>query len=121
MIRTLLAIILTSLLAFVAGLFLDWWSIALAAFIVSLLLYQRPILAFFSGFFGIFILWGIIALWKNIENDGILATKIANLLPLGGSDALLILVTAVIGALVGGLAGITGSYLRTPAPVSSNH
>lgn len=113
--RSLLAILLTALLAFVAGLYADWWTIAIAAFLVALLLPQTPGAAFLSGFLGIFILWGILAIWSNVANNGLLAGKIAKILPLGGSTILLILVTALIGGLVSGLAAMTGSYLRSPA------
>jgi hypothetical protein len=41
-----------------------------------------------------------------------LSTKVANILPLGGSYIALIVVTATVGALLGGLASLTGSFVR---------
>ena len=110
--KFLVAIILTALLAFVGGLYLPWWSIAIAGLIVAVLVHQKAGKAFIAGFSGIFLLWGALALWINMENEGILATKIASVLPLGGSAIVLILVTACIGGLVAGLAAMSGSYLR---------
>lgn len=57
------------------------------------------------------------ALWIDVKNEHILSQKIAQLFPLGGSSFLLILVTALVGALVGGLAAMSGSSLfftKTP-------
>jgi hypothetical protein len=106
------AIILTALLSFVAGLYLPWWSIAIAAFVSVLLIPLRRSRAFLAGFLGVFILWSLLALWIDIKNQGILSTKVAQIFPLGGSSFLIILVTAIIGALVGGFAALSASYLR---------
>jgi hypothetical protein len=110
--KFLSAIILTALLAFVGGLWLAWWSIAIAAFLIALLIHQRAGKAFLAGFVGVFVLWGALAWWIDMKNEGILSHKIAGVLPLGGSSFLLILVTACIGALVAGFGAMSGSYLR---------
>ena len=110
--RFLLPFLLTAALSFIAGIFLPWWSIAVAAFLVALLLPQYPGASFLSGFAGIFFLWAIIALWIDVKNESILSHKIAQLFPLGGSTSLLILITAFIGGLVGGFAAMSGSSLR---------
>ncbi len=110
--RLLLASLLTTVLAYVAGMFLPWWSIALIAFLVAFLLVQNIAAGFLSGFLGIFLLWGVLALWIDLKNESILSHKIAQLFPLGGSSVLLILVTALVGALVGGFAAMAGSSLR---------
>jgi hypothetical protein len=47
-----------------------------------------------------------------MANNHILSTKVANILPMGGSYILLIFATASIGALLGGLASLTGSFIR---------
>ena|SRR5579872_7231884 len=103
---------LIALLSFVAGLYFTDWVIAPAAFLVSLLIPLRPLAAFFSGFFALFLLWGGLALAANIANDGILATRIANLLQLNGSPYALVLVTALTGALMGGGGALTASFLK---------
>ena len=110
--KFIVAIILTALLAFAGGLFFSWWIIAIAAFVVALLIHQRAGKAFLSGFLAIFLLWGAIAWWIDMKNEHILSKRIAEVLPLGGSSFLLIIVTAFIGALVGGFGAMSGSYLR---------
>jgi len=110
--KSIVAIILTALLALLGGIYLQWWSVALAGFIIATLVPQKGGRAFLSGFLGVFLLWGIIAWWIDMKNEGILAKKIAAVLPLGGNEYLLILVTALIGGLVAGFAALSGSFLR---------
>lgn len=110
--RFLVSVILTIAFAFFAGLILPWWSIALAAFIVALFIRQSPLLSLLSGFLSLLLLWGGLAWWINMNNQGILSKKIALILPLNGSTFLLILITALVGALVAGLAAMTGSFLN---------
>ncbi len=116
MMRFISAILLTALLSFVSGLYLPWWSVALAAFVACALIPIAPWKSFFAGFIGVFLFWGTMSFIIDSNNNHILSQKIAQIFPLGGSYILLILVTAFVGALVGGLAGLTGSYVRPPAP-----
>jgi hypothetical protein len=111
--KIIVAIILTALLSFVAGLYLPWWSVAIAAFFVALIIPQFPWKGFLSGFLGVFILWAVIAWWIDMKNQGILSSKIAVLFHLGSSHIVMIFVSALIGALIGGFAALSGSYLRT--------
>jgi hypothetical protein len=110
--RLLLSILLIATLSYLAGLYMTWWSIALIAFLVPLLIPLRPGYGFLSGFIGIFLMWTIVALWWDTKNESILSQKVALLFPLGGSSVLLIMVTAFIGGLVGGFAAMSGSSLR---------
>lgn len=110
--KILVAIILTALLSFIGGLYLPWWSIAVAAFITALIIPQFAWKAFISGFLGVFILWTLIAWWIDIKNQGILSSKIAVLFHVGSSGVTMIFISAFIGALIGGFAALSGSYLR---------
>lgn len=112
LIKFLVNTLLIALLCFAGGIFFPNWIIAPIAFAVSLLIPQRPLLAFLSGFIALFLLWGGLALTANLQNEGILATRIAWLLPLSGSPNLIILVTALVGALVAGGGSLTASFLR---------
>ena len=44
------SILLTALLSFVICLYMDWWSIAVAAFIVAICIHQKPLFSFLTGF-----------------------------------------------------------------------
>lgn len=112
--KFLVALLLTALLSFISGLYIEWWwFFAVMAFIVALLIHQKAGKAFTSAFLGLFILWTGLAYWIDLENESILSTKIAELLPLGGSSFLLIMVTGLIGGIVAGFAAMSGSYLRS--------
>ncbi|MES2773207.1 MAG: hypothetical protein V4722_03430 [Bacteroidota bacterium] len=110
--KFIVSLILTGLLAFALGGYLDWWSVAIAGFVVAALIPQKPLLAWLSGFLGLFLLWGGLSYIINDKNDGVFASKIATVLPLGGSALMLMFVTALVGALVAGFGALSGSYLR---------
>ena len=112
MLKYILSILVTALLAFVSGLYMPWWGIALAAFLVSAAIPQKPAFSFLSGFLGVFLLWEVLAWWIDNKNSGILSQKMAYIFGLGGSSLLLIVITSLIGALVAGSAALAGSYFR---------
>ena len=107
-----ISLILTALLAFAFCLFLPWWSIAIAAFIVAVLIPQKPGKAFYTAFIALLLLWGGLSFWMSNNNHHVLAHKISQLILKLDNPMLLILITALIGALVAGFAALAGSYLR---------
>jgi hypothetical protein len=107
-----ISFILTILLSFAACLFLPWWSIAIAAFVVAALIPQKPFKAFLTAFVALLLLWGGLSFWISNNNDHILAHKVSQLILKMDNPYLLILATALIGALVAGFAALAGSYLR---------
>jgi cbb3-type cytochrome oxidase subunit 1 len=111
--KFIIALILTALLSFAGALFFPWWIIAVTSFIVAFFVHQKTYKAFLSGFLALFALWGLQSFFIDQANDHLLATKIASVLPLGGSYLVLILVTAFIGALVAGMAALSGSLGRS--------
>jgi hypothetical protein len=111
--KFLVAILLTALLAFISGLFLPWWGIAVTSLLVALLVHQKAGKAFLAGFLGVFLLWAGLAWWIDMKNNGVLSKKIASVLPLGGNAILLIIVTGFIGGLVAAMAAMSGSFLRS--------
>jgi len=88
-------------------LFLPWWIIVPVAFGLSLWRGSSARQAFLSGFIAIFVLWLAGALIPNIRNESLLATKVAEMLFIY-SPVLLLVLTAFIGGLVGGLAAWSG-------------
>lgn len=106
-------LLLTALLGYAAPLYFPWWSFAVTSFIIALLIHQKAGKAFLAGFLGLFLLWGIHAFLLDSANDHLLSQKVAVLLPVGGSSTALILITAFIGAVVSGLAALSGSLART--------
>ncbi len=118
--RFILSIIIIAAASFFAGLYFPWWVIAVIAFLVSLLLPQRPSASFITGFIGIFLLWIILAASINSSNAGILAGRIGQLLKIGNSPSILIFVTGLVGGLVSGFAALTASYLNFKRGAGTN-
>ena len=110
--KFLAALILTALLSFIAGLYLPWWGIAIAAFVVALIVYQNAGMAFLAAFAGLLLLWSGLAFWIDSENESILSTRIGELLGIGNNTFLLIFITGAVGGLVAGFAAMSGSFLR---------
>ena len=111
------SLFLMALLSFTVCLYFDWWTIAIPCFIVAAFIRQRPGIAFLTGFLALFFLWAGLSFWISNNNGHLLAHKMSLLLLKVDNPFLLILATGVVGALVGGFAALTGSYLR---PKSSN-
>lgn len=109
--RFLLSVILIALLSAVAEYLLPWWSIAVVCFVVALLIREKKVFTFWAGFCGIAIFWLIVALWHDIPNEHILSSKMAVLFHLPGSW-LFMMVTVLIGAVIGGLSALAGAMVR---------
>lgn len=110
--KLIVSLILMSLLSFAACLYFPWWSIAIVSFIVSALIPQRPGISFITGFAALFFLWGILAFWISHNNQHILAHRVSLLILKTDNPYLLILATALTGALIAGFASLAGSYLK---------
>jgi hypothetical protein len=100
------------ILSFAASYFLPWWIVALIAFLAALFLGKTSGKSFWSGFGGVFIVWVILTLLKSIPNDNMLASRVIQLFPLPHNWILLLLITALIGGLVGGMSALSGILVK---------
>ena len=105
----LLLIIL--ILCLISAYFLPWWMIAIISFVAAFLVGKTSRQSFWSGFGGVFIAWAILALLKSLPNDNILATRVAHLFQLP-NWILILLITALIGGLVGGVSALSGMLMK---------
>ena len=112
--KIIISILLTALLAYAVGIYgnLPWWSFVLTNLLVAMVIPQKSIHSFLIGFVSIGLLWTLLAIGIDQGNNHLLSVKVANILPLKGSYVSLIVLTGFIGALVGGLASLTGSFVR---------
>jgi len=117
--RFILSVFLLALVAGALQVFLPWWAGSLACFAVSLLLPQPTLSAFWAGFWAIFLLWGGYAFWIDFVTESFLTLKVMKLFPIPSAPILLILLTALLGGLVGGFSALTGNYLRNMLGYSS--
>ena len=95
--------------AHLLALFMPWYSIAIAAFVMGFLLKSNT--NFLAGFAAIATLWAFNALLIDAGSSSDLSERVAKLLMVK-YETVLFLVMAVIGGLVGGFAALTGSLLR---------
>ncbi|MEM7036331.1 MAG: hypothetical protein AAF570_05065 [Bacteroidota bacterium] len=100
-------------LAFVMEQFLPWWSIAIAAGLAGVAFSGHLGRSFLGGFLGVALLWLVLALMMSAGSDSDLPAKFAQLLPGGLGPTALLLITAVVGGLVGGFASMSGDALRS--------
>ncbi|HEX8656238.1 MAG TPA: hypothetical protein VF690_01815 [Hymenobacter sp.] len=107
-----LLLVLVLGLAVVVQLVLPWWSMAAVAFGVGFGLARTGRAAFWAGFGGAGLSWLLPAAWLSHQNNGLLAQRVAQLLPLGGSAGALVVVAGVVAGLVGGLAALAGVWTR---------
>jgi hypothetical protein len=98
------------LFGFVFELFLPWYSVAFIAFVFGYLLDSES--NFVGGFLGVAILWAI-KIFLISNSAGVdFAGKVAQVLEPIGEKWILVLVTLLLGGLVGGLACVTGASLK---------
>lgn len=103
--------LLIIILAGIAQMFLPWWSLVVVAFAVAFAFGLNVWQGFVAGFLGVFLLWAGYAFILNQGNDGILASRMADLFSLPGSFSIL-MVSALVGGLVGGMGAATGALGR---------
>lgn len=109
--KVLLKIILTAVMAYSLQTMLPWWSVVIASFSISFIISTKGLSSFVGGFLGVGILWFIQAMVIDIQTDSILTDRVAGIFSLP-NNFLLILITSIIGGLVGGFGALTGMQLR---------
>lgn len=98
---------------FVAQLLLPWWWVvapicALGGFWLG----RSGAAAFAAGFLGVGLGWVLAATVPWLLTHSALPGRVATLLTLPGGGAVLVAVAGVVSGLVGGLAAVTGWWLR---------
>lgn len=105
--KFLIQLLFTIVLCLLLQLFLPWWTLAIGAFVVAFLFDNKSLPSFAAGFLGVALLWLAMAGYITIATDSILTTKLNQLLPVNS-----FIITALVGGLVGGFGGLTGSLFR---------
>ena len=107
----MLLAVLLALSAWLLSLVLPWWSLAIPALLLGILLGKSGRSSFCYGFLGIATLWLIQTLIIHIQNEAILTTRMAELFSLP-SAWLILLATSIIGGIAGGFSCLTGYLLK---------
>ena len=88
-------------------LFLPWWSVLIPALFLGAWLFEKSAHAFLIGFIAAGMAWFVQAFYIHIANDAILSTRIAETISVG-SPWVLLLITFIIGGLLGGFGTLLG-------------
>ena len=105
--RFLLQFLFILLVAWILELFLNWWSIAIAAALGGLLF--RSNANFLAGFLAIALLW-LFTIWRlETASTSPLSDNVAALF--NTDKTILTLITCLLGGLIGGMAALTGGLL----------
>ena len=110
MLKNTLLILALALAYYLLPQFLPWWSVAIPALVFGYFA-SNNLLAFSQAGTVLTLVWGVLAFVQNAGNTGLLAGKMGALFG-GMSDLQLVLITAALGGLIGGLFGLTGYALK---------
>jgi len=105
--KFLIPVLFTMALGALLQYFFPWWTMAIGAFAVAFLFDHKAFPSFAVGFLSIALLWVGYALIIDISTQSILTEKLNRLLPINS-----LVLTALLGGLVGGLGALTGSLFR---------
>ncbi len=111
----MIQIVLIALFSLLAQLWLPWWSIVVVAFGVCAWRSAGAGQAFGSGFAGVALVWLLYALLIHVRTNGIFTGRMSELLFKANLPVVLVLITAGLGGLVGGVAGLAGHFVRQAA------
>ncbi len=98
--------------AFGVQLVLPWWSLALVAFLIGFVSNLSGWAALAAGFLGSGSVWALYAFLLNSGNNSLLSHKMAALFGVPSSALLMVPISALIAALLGGFAAAGGRNLK---------
>ncbi len=111
----IIKVITIAVLSFLLTLFLPWYTPFIVCFITGLILSNKPGNNFLAGLLGVGLFWLGAALYLDISNAHLLSGKVANLfsesLKTEITGAVLLMITAFLGGLLGGLSSMAGAML----------
>ena len=108
----MLLFFLIAILSFLFQLFLPWWSLAIVAFGCSYFVGKKAAQTFFAGFLACGMVWLLMALFIHFSKGDLMTDRIAELLSLP-SSSILYVAAFLIAGIVGGLAAVSGYYLKS--------
>lgn len=88
---------------------LPWWGFVLMAMLVGFVAKLSALPSFLCGFLTLLLVWGVQTWWIDAANEGVLLGRMAELLQMGSATRLW-WITLLLGALLGGLAMLSGRW-----------
>lgn len=93
------------------NLFLPWWGTVIPVLFIAAWMLEENLPAFLIAFLSSGLAWFVQALYIHIANQGILSTRIADMMGVG-SPLVVLLITFLIGGILGGVTALTGVLLK---------
>jgi hypothetical protein len=110
--KFIFATLAIAVVAFGVQLVLPWWSLALVAFLIGFVSNLSGWAALAAGFLGSGSVWALYAFLLNSGNDSLLSHKMAALFGVPSSALLMVAISALVAALLGGFAAAGGRNLK---------
>ena len=89
-----------------------WWLIIITPLILGFFLKLSTWHSFFMGAGSIIVFWAVLYIIRINTTGVAIMERMAYLLPVNGSKAGLIILTLLIGGILGGLASLNGAFWR---------
>ena len=107
-------ILLTLMICNYAGqLVFSWLSMVIFSFIIGFSLEALNRFPFITGFVSNFLIWFAVAFSQDLGNAQLLSKMVIQLFPVAPGEYLLVIITGLLGGLIGGMAVLTGHTFRT--------
>ena len=107
-----LRVLLIAVFGSLAQTYFPWWSSVIIALVVELAIGKKNGTAFFSGFYGLAIPWMVLATYIDVNSGAVLSVRILELFKLPQYSIVMIVLTGLLGGLAGGVASLTGSWIK---------
>jgi hypothetical protein len=103
--------ILVALIVYFVGTYLPFWGIMILVALATYFIGASPGISFLSSGLSYGLVWLFLSIWISIDSGSDLPKKMAELMGLS-NDNLLWFATGLIGFIIGGFSGLTGSLFR---------
>ncbi|WP_373524567.1 hypothetical protein [Aquiflexum sp.] len=103
--------VLTGLIIYLIGPFFPFWGLMILVALVTYLVRASPGISFFGSGLSFGLAWLLLSVWISIDSKSELPIKMAELMGLS-NDNILWLATGLVGFIIGGFSGLTGSLFR---------
>ena len=111
MARFLMIFLSVALVVFILGAYLPYWPLMILVAIISFFIGAKPVTSFLSSGLAFGLTWVLLAIYISIQTNSELPSQMATLMGVK-NDNLLWFATGVLGLLLGGFSGLTGSLLK---------
>jgi hypothetical protein len=109
--KSLLLFVFVSILVLVAGSYMPYWVLMIGVGIVSFFVGAGKINTFISSGLSFGLTWMALTIYISIRTNSELPKRMAELMGLE-NDNILLFGTGILGFLIGGFSGLTGTMLR---------